>query len=98
MIRALGAVQRAAHGKIEIMQFLNLNVARQLGKRHWKISTLHLTGQCIHQPFSSAFTAKNPQPATRFINGGEKWQSLDVVPMRMRQQQGKIKRLLLELL
>jgi len=92
MVGALGADEKAADGKIEIGQLLDVNVAGELRKRNRKISTFHLARERGDDAFSRALTTEDAQPATGFINRRKKWQPLNMIPVRVREQQGKIER------
>ncbi len=63
MIRAQRLHTHRADVEIEILEFLNFDVARQFVERDGKVGTFHLAGQSIDQAFSRALATQNPQPA-----------------------------------
>ena len=97
--RMIGPHRPSAHRadvEVEVLEFLDFDVARQFVERHGKIGAFHLAGQGIDQAFARTFTAQNPEPAMGIINRPEKRQALNVVPMRVGQQHGQIQRPVLE--
>ena len=96
MVRTLRPHADRADVEIEILEFLNFDVAGQSGKRHGEIRAFHLAGQRVDQAFARAFAAQNPQLAVRIVNRRKKRQPLNVVPVRVRQQQRQAQRLILE--
>ena len=98
MVGALGTYQRVADGKVKFLQFLDFDIAGQMGERHWKISAFHLASERGDQTFARTIAAQNAQSAARLINRRKKWQALNVIPVRVRNEQGQIERLAFELL
>ena len=96
MVRALRPHEHRADVEIEVFKFLDLDVARQFGERHGKIGAFHLAGQRVEQPFARTPAAEDAQPAARIVNRREKRQALDVVPMRVRDEQRDVQRLVFE--
>jgi len=96
VIGAMRAHKDFADGKIEIAQFLDLDVAGQLGKGDGKVGAFHLAGERGDEAAARAFAAEHAEAAARIINGRKKWQALDVVPMRVRNKQGEIERFAFE--
>ena len=98
MIRPVRLHLDRPEGKIIIRKLFDLNVARQLGKRHGKVGAFHLPRQRGHQTRARAFAAQNAQMTARFINRRKKGQPLDVIPVRVRQQQREVEGAVLEFL
>lgn len=96
MVCAVGADERGADGEIEIAQFLDVNVAGQFGERHGEIGAFHLTGEGGDEAFVRAFAAEDAEAAAGFINGRKEGQALDVIPVRVGNEEGEIERLGLE--
>ena len=94
---AKGSNAQRSDCKTEIFEFLDFDIAWQFRKGHWKISAFHLTGQRVDQAGARALTANQAQTAAWIVNGREKRQALDMVPVRVRNQQREMKWTLLEL-
>ena len=98
MIRALRAHEHGADGEVEVLEFLDFDVARQLVKRHGKVGAFHLAGERGDETLARAFAAENPQAAAGIVNRPEERQALDVIPMRVREEQRQVQRLFFEFL
>jgi hypothetical protein len=96
MVGALGANENIADREIEFAQLFNLNITWQLGEGHGKIGAFHLAGERSHQAPARPGATENPQAAAGIIYGRKKWQALDMIPMRVRNEQGKVERFVLE--
>ena len=96
MIRAMGADERGADGEIEIAQFLDLDVAGKFRKRHGEIGAFHLAGEGGDESLVRAFAAEDAEVAAGFVDGREERQALDVIPVRVGNEEGEIERLGLE--
>ena len=98
MIGALRAHADGAEVEIEVLQFLDFDVAGQPGKGHGEIGAFHLAGQGVDEPLARAFAAENAQPAALVVDRREKRQSLDVIPVRVGDEQGEVQPPALEFL
>jgi hypothetical protein len=98
MVRALRTHEHGADGEVEVLEFLDFDVAGQFVERHGKVGAFHLAGERGDESLARAFAAKNPQLAARIVNRPEKRQSLNVIPMCVCEEQRKIQRLAFELL
>ena len=96
MMRALRPHLHGADFEIEFFEFLNFDVAGQFVERHGEVGAFHLAGEHADQALARAFAAQNPQPAARMINRPEERQALNMVPMRVREEQGQVERLVFE--
>ena len=96
MVGAMCAHQKIADAEIKIRELLHFDIAGQLGERHRKIRAFHLAGHGGGETFARAFAAEDVQPAAGFINRRKKGQPLDVIPMRVREEQRQIERAALE--
>jgi len=88
--RMIGAVRPHEHGtdgKIKILELLDFDVAGQLVEWHGKVGAFHLAGECGDKALAGAFAAENPQAAERIVNRPEERQALNVVPVRVREEQ-----------
>ena len=96
MVRALRAHEHGADGEVEVLEFLDVNVARQLVERHGEIGAFHLAGERGDEALARAFAAENPQMAARIVDRSEERQALDVVPVCVGQEQREVQRLVFE--
>src|SRR5262249_53349922 len=58
MVGAVRADKRGADGKIEFAQFLDFDVARQLGKGHGEIGAFHLAGESGDEALAGTFATE----------------------------------------
>ncbi len=63
MISAQRAHAHRADVEVEVLEFLDFDVAGQLVERHGEIGAFHLAGQGIDQTLARAFATQNPEPA-----------------------------------
>src|SRR6266849_2668506 len=92
-----GANLKLTDGETEVLQLLDLDVGRHLAQADGKERTLHLAGQHVLQAVARSFVAENAEMVLRLIDRQKKRQALDVVPVRVRQQQRQVQRLVVEL-
>src|SRR5437667_318719 len=80
----VGIPRLDAHGadaEFQVLEFLDLNVARQFVEEHGEVGTLHLAGEDVDESPARAFVTEDAQAALRLIDRAEKRQALDVIPM-----------------
>src|ERR1039457_3062288 len=95
----IGEGGRHAHRtdvEVHFLEFLDTDVGRHFPQADREVRAFHLAGQNDFQPVARAFVAEDAQVVLRSIDRLEERQALDVVPMRVRQQQGQVERLRLE--
>src|SRR6266404_1126955 len=97
MIGEPGADLEFADGETEIFEFLDLDVCRNLAQADGEKGAFHLAGQHVLQAVPRSFVAENTQMVLRLVNRQKKRQTLDMVPVRVRQQQRQVQRLVVEL-
>ena len=97
MIGEEGFDTKGADGKIHFFELFNFEICRQLAQFYREKWALHLPGQNTFQALFRAFITQDAQMILGPVSGKEKGQSLDVVPMRMGQEQRQLERLLMEL-
>src|SRR5205085_9263018 len=68
-------------------------IAGHLLQADREVRTLHLAGQRGFQPFARALESEDFYFVARIVGGHEKWKALDVIPMRVRNEQAEIDRL-----
>ena len=102
VVGKLRAHEHGADGKVEVLEFLDLDVAGQLVERHGKVGAFHLrAGERGDEVLARAFASKvSPwgRRQARIVNRPEERQSLDVIPMRVREEQRKVQRPVFEFL
>ena len=98
MIRKTRLHPDAAHREFHFFQFLDLQVCREFLESDGKERVLHLAGKHAAEAAASALITENAHAVLRLIEGLEKRQALDMVPVRVRQKQRDVQRLLAELL
>lgn len=78
--------------EIQVLEFFDFDVAGQFSERQ-EIGAFHLAGQNVYEPAASVLKTKDAHPAMRQIDRRKKRQPLNVIPVRVGQQQGEIERL-----
>lgn len=96
VIGAPGADEDGADVEIEIFEFLDFDVAGQFIEGDGKVGAFHLAHEGGEQAFARAFAAEDAQPAFRVVDGRKKRQALDVIPVRVGDEQGQVERTVFE--
>ena len=89
MVGAVGADEGGADGEIEVAQFLNLDVAGELGEGDGKVGAFHLAGEGGFEAGAGAFAAEDAEAAAGFVEGGKEGQALDVIPVGVGDEEGE---------
>ena len=93
MVGALGANADGADIQVEIFDFFDFEIAGEVGKMNGKVGALHLAGQGADQSLAGAFAAEDFQAAAGIVDGAEKREALNMIPVGMGDQQSEIERL-----
>src|SRR5207237_9639653 len=91
------AEPKASYPKIHILELLEFNFTRQLGHGDWKKRCLHLAGEDFTQARPSPIITKNLELIFPAISRQEKGESLDVVPVGVRNKDRQSARIRTEL-
>src|SRR2546425_301053 len=86
-----------ADAEVQLFELLNLQVGWHLSQANREERAFHLAAQYPLQPLARAFVAQNAKMVLRSVNRQEKRQPLDMVPMRVRQEQRQVQRPLVKL-
>src|SRR6476659_2123654 len=78
--------------KLHFLQFLNRQVAWELAQADGEKRRLHLAGQNLCQTSASAFITQNADEILLVVRGRKERQSLDMVPVSMRDQKSQLHR------
>src|SRR2546430_1608829 len=97
MIGDAGLDAHSADVKTALVKLLNPDIGGHFAQADREERAFHLAGEDIIQSVARAFVSENAQLVVRVVNGQKKWQTLDVVPMRVGEQQGEVQRLIAEL-
>src|SRR5688572_25782001 len=81
-----------------LLQLLDDDVARHLLEGDRKVWALHLPGERGRQAVARAFVAADVNAIARIVGGKEKWKALDMIPMRVGDEEVDLDRLAVELL
>src|SRR5438445_4114180 len=81
-----------ADRKLHFFEFLDLDRSRQIAPAHRKKWDLHLRGQNGGQPSARALVSQNADRVFGFVSREKKRQALDMVPVRVSEQQCQIDR------
>ena len=98
MVGALGAHEHGADVKIEVFEFFDFDVAGQFIEGNGEISAFHLAGEGGDESFARAFATEDAQTALGVVNRTKERQSLNMIPMGMREEQGQVERFVFEFL
>jgi len=75
-----------AEREIKVTQFINLDVAGQLLEADGEVGAFHLARQDFEQTAAGTLVAEDADAVVRAVERLEKGQALDVIPMRVGQQ------------
>jgi hypothetical protein len=98
VVGAVGAHENGTDGEVEVLEFFDVNVAGQFVEGDGKVGAFHLAGERGDEALAGAFAAENPQAAARIVDRPEERQALDVVPVRVGEEQREIERMTFEFL
>ena len=83
--------------KVETPQLLDDHVSRHLLESDGKIGALHLTRQSAGEALARAFVTQDADGVPGFISGQEEGKALDMIPMRVGDEEGDVHRGAVEL-
>src|SRR5207237_8901786 len=90
--RKLSLLLTLADLKLHVLQLLDREMTRQLMQAHWKKRRLHLAGQNRAQTSTRPFITKDPDQIFAVVGRGKERQTLNVIPVRVRNQKGQFDR------
>ena len=93
MIHEHGLHADFADVKFHVAQFLDADVAGQFLQSHGKIGALHLRAERGRESLPRALVAENPDLIHGIVSRDKKRKTLDMIPMRVREQQREVQRL-----
>ena len=84
--------------KLAFLQLGHVDVSGHVPHTDRKIRAFHLRGQSGMESFTRTFVSEDPHLVLRTVGRNEKREPLDVIPVRMRNQQGQVDGLVVEFL
>ena len=92
VIQIPGGHCHAANFKLALPQVMKMDFCTQLIEGHWEIAVLHLTRERVPKRFTKPGRAVNV-PTPMFVKQrGEEWEPLNVIPMRVTDEQTSVQR------
>ena len=86
-----------ANLKSHLFEFFYENIARQPFEFDWEIGAFHLLGEDTGQALFCSFVAEELNLVLRIVGRLKKGKALNVIPMGVSNEDGKMKRLAIEL-
>jgi hypothetical protein len=97
MIGHAGGDPDRANIEVGFFEFFDFYIGGDFFQSNREKRALHLAGENICEAVAGTFVTKNAKVILLFVNRQKKWEALDMIPMRVSEQQGDFNRGIVEL-